>query len=151
MGIHFNVFNIILLFGIVQGVIICLVLLLRQKDSGQTKYFLAAFLLVLVYNSFGTFCWSSGLSLPWFYLFDRSFPYTFIFTAGPSLYLYIRSVTDAERIGTNTILKSYSPALADLVVRLAVLSYASWNEGTDLRKLNGFYHPPALIIMVVVF
>jgi AraC-like DNA-binding protein len=151
MGIHFNLFNVVLLFGVVQGIIISLTLLLPGKDSQQSKYFLASFLLVLTYNSFGTFCWSSGLSLQWFYLFDRSFPYTFIFTAGPSLYLYIRTITSAEKISAKDIIKSYLPAVADLGLRLTLLIYASWNTGTDIRKIEGFYHPSALIMMVVIF
>jgi len=151
MGIHFNLFNLALLFGIVQGVIISFTLLLTGKDDRQAKYFLTAFLLVLAYNSFGTFCWSSGLNLPQFYLFDRYFPYTFIFTAGPSLYLYIRAIADTEKIPVKIILKSYSPAIADLFLRLAVLFYHIWSPETDIKRLNGLYHPPALILMVVVF
>jgi len=144
MGIHFNLFNIVLLFGIVQGVIISFTLLFPGKDHRQAKYFLAAFLLVLAYNSFGTFCWSSGLSLPWFYLFDRSFPYTFIFTTGPSLYLYIKTITGAEKLPAKAILKSYLPAIADLGLRLALMNYG-------LKKTNDLYHPAALILMVVIF
>jgi len=144
MGIHFNLFNVVLLFGVVQGAIISLTLLLPGKDHRQSKYFLAAFLLVLTYNSFGTFCWSSGLSLPGFYLFDRLFPYTFIFTAGPSLYLYIRSIVADEKIPAEAILKSYLPAIADLGLRLALMIYG-------LKKTIGLYHPAALIIMVVIF
>jgi AraC-like DNA-binding protein len=151
MGIHFNLFNIVLLFGIVQGTIISFTLLLPGKDHRQGKYFLAAFLLVLTYNSFGTFCWSSGLSLPRFYLFDRLFPYTFIFTAGPSLYLYIRAIAGTKKIPAKIILKSYSPAIADFSLRLALLIYSLLNPGTDIRKIDGFYHPSALIIMVVIF
>jgi AraC-like DNA-binding protein len=125
--------------------------LLPGKDHRQSKYFLTTFLLVLTYNSFGTFCWSSGLSLPRFYLFDRSFPYTFMLTAGPSLYLYIRTIVDAEKMQVKDIVKNYSPAIADFIIRLTLLIYASWRAGTDLKKINGFYHPPALILMVVIF
>jgi len=151
MDIHFNLFNVVLLFGVVQGGIISFTLLLPGKDHRQGKYFLAAFLLVLSYNSFGTFCWSSGLSLPRFYLFDRLFPYTFIFTAGPSLYLYIRSIVSAEKIPAMAILKNYSPAIADLIIRLILLIYASWHSGAGIKKIEGFYHPPALIMMVAIF
>jgi AraC-like DNA-binding protein len=144
MGMHFNLFNLILLLGIVQGVIISCTLLLPGKDHRQSKYFLAAFLLALAYNSFGTFCWSSGVSLPWFYLFDRSFPYTFIFTAGPSLYLYIRTISDAEKIPAKAALKSYLPAMADLGIRLALMSHGE-------KKINDLYHQSSLLLIVVIF
>jgi len=151
MGIHFNLFNVVLLFGVVQGAIISLTLLLPGKDRRQSKYFLAAFMLVLTYNSFGTFCWSSGLSLPRFYLFDSSFPYTFIFAAGPSLYLYIGTIVSDEKIAFKRIVKSYLPAIADLAIRLSLLVYAILNGAGGLKKIDGFYHPMARILMVIVF
>jgi AraC-like DNA-binding protein len=151
MGIHFNLFNIVLLFGVVQGVIISATLLLPGKDDRQSKYFLAAFMLVLAYNSFGTFCWSSGLRLSRFYLFDSHFPYTFIFTVGASLYLYIKTITLHEKIPAKDIIKCYLPAVTDIVLRLSLIIYGIFSGENSVKKMDGFYHPAARILMVIVF
>src|ERR1700744_4069701 len=98
MTVHFNLFNIIVLLGSLQGVILSLVLLFAGGDKRQSKYFLAAFMLMLVYDSFGTFCWSSGFSNRWLSLFNSIFPYTSVLTAGPSLYLFIKSSLQQEKL-----------------------------------------------------
>src|ERR1700761_2116160 len=156
MSIHFNLFNIILLLGTLQGLILSLVLLLPGTDKRQSKYFLAAFMLVLAYNSFGTFCWSSGFDIPWLGTFDSILPYTFIFTVGSSFYLYIKTTIEADKIPSKAIFKTYLPALIDLIFRLCLLIYAVLNHvglfsGLNAGKIDAVYRPIAMVLMVVVF
>ncbi len=124
MAVHFNLFNIILLFGTLQGIILSLVLLFSRSDKRQSRYFLAAFMLVLAYNSFGTFCWSSGFYVAWLDFFDGLLPYTFIFTIGPSFYLYIKTTIGPNPIPAKHVFKTYLPAIIDLIFRLCLLVYA---------------------------
>src|ERR1700722_15720346 len=156
MTVHFNLFNIILLFGTLQGIILSLVLLFSRSDKRQNRYFLAAFMLVLAYNSFGTFCWSSGLDIPWLGFFDDLLPYTFIFTVGSSFYLYIKTTIEPHIIPSKTIFKPYLPAIADLIFRLCLLIYAiliknGLLHGVNAGKIDGIYGPIAMALMVIVF
>src|SRR6202012_2441801 len=98
MTMHLNLFSIIVLLGALQGVILSVFVLLPGGDKRQSKYFLAAFMLMLVYDSLGTFCWSSGFSNRWLSFFDNIFPYTSVLTAGPSLYLFIRTSLQQEKL-----------------------------------------------------
>ncbi|HEY2582433.1 MAG TPA: helix-turn-helix domain-containing protein [Mucilaginibacter sp.] len=156
MTIHFNLFNIILLFGALQGLILSLVLLFSRSDKRQNRYFLSAFMLVLAYNSFGTFCWSSGFSYPFLDFFDSLFPYTFIFTVGSSFYLYIKTTTESERIPSKTIFKTYLPGLTDFIFRICLLIYAILKNsgltiGPGTGKIDSVYEPIARGAMVVIF
>jgi AraC-like DNA-binding protein len=156
MNIHFNLFNIILLFGALQGLILSIVLLFSRTDKRQNKYFLAAFMLVLAYNSFGTFSWSSGFTTPALDFFDSLFPYTFIFTVGSSFYLYIRTTIQTERVPSKTVLKAYLPGLIDFTLRICLLGYAILNHNGRMFRLsagiiNGIYDPIARGLMVLIF
>ena len=146
MALQFNLFNIALLFGTLQGVILSLVLLFSRTDKRQNRYFLAAFMLVLAYNSFGTFCWSSGFDIPWLGFFDSLLPYTFIFSVGSSFYLYIRTTVEPHLIPAKAIFKTYLPAIIDLVFRLCLLVYAILNKnglflGLRAGKIDALYQP----------
>jgi len=156
MTVHFNFFNIILLFGTLQGVILSLLLLFSRSDKRQNRYFLAAFMLVLAYNSFGTFCWSSGLDIPWLGFFDSLLPYTFIFTVGSSFYLYIKTTIEPDIIPAKLVFKTYLPALIDLVFRLCLLIYAiliktAFLHSINAGKIDSVYQPIAMALMVIVF
>jgi len=156
MAIHFNLFNIIILLGSLQGVILSLMLLFSGKDKRQNKYFLAAFMLMLVYDSFGTFCWSSGFNLGWLAYFDAIFPYTVVFTAGPSLYLYIQTTIQQDKIAGRVIFKAYLPALIDGAFRICLLTYALlYQRGFSFNikpgQIDALYQPIAEVLMVAVF
>jgi AraC-like DNA-binding protein len=156
MNIHFNLFNVILLFGTVQGIILSLVLLFSRGDKRQNRYFLAAFMLVLAYNSFGTFCWSSGFYTRWLDIFDSIFPYTFIFTVGSSFYLYIKTTIEPHSIPAKTIFKTYLPAVIDSVFRILLVVYLILNRlgaslGISAAQIDAFYQPIARAAMVIVF
>ncbi|MDP9081138.1 MAG: helix-turn-helix domain-containing protein [Bacteroidota bacterium] len=156
MTVHFNLFNIIVLLGSLQGLILSIVLLLPGQDKRQSKYFLAAFMLMLVYDSFGTFCWSSGFSLGWLAYFDAIFPYAVVFTAGPSLYLYIQSTIAPGKIPGKAVFRVYLPALIDVAFRICLLAYAIlYKRGFSFKvtpgQIDAIYQPIAEVLMVVVF
>jgi AraC-like DNA-binding protein len=156
MNIHFNLFNIIVLLGSLQGLILSLMLLFSGNDKRQNKYFIAAFMLMLVYDSFGTFCWSSGFSTGWLGVFDQIFPYTIILTAGPSLYLYIQTTIKPDKIPSNLILKTYLPAIVDFAFRFCLLIYALLAKSgvvfpVKAGDIDALYQPLAEVLMVVVF
>jgi AraC-like DNA-binding protein len=156
MAAHFNLFNIIVLLGALQGLILSLVLLFPGKDKRQSKYFLAAFMLMLVYDTFGTFCWSSGFNIGWLTFYDAVYPYAVVFTAGPSLYLYIKTVVNGDKIPSTKIFKTYLPAIIDFGFRTSLLAYALlYNKGIvggiKPGNIDAIYQPVAEVLMVVVF
>jgi len=156
MNIHFNLFNIILLLGTLQGLILSLMLLFSNKDKRQSKYFLTAFMFVLAYNSFGTFYWSAGLNVPWLAFFDGIFPYTFIFSVGSSFYLYIKTTIEPGKIPPRTIFRAYLPAIIDFAFRILLLVYAIFNKkgislGVNARSIDAIYQPIAQVLMVMIF
>jgi AraC-like DNA-binding protein len=156
MAIHFNLFNIILLFGTLQGIILSLVLLFSRSDKRQNRYFLAAFMLVLAYNSFGTFCWSSGFYVAWLDFLDGLLPYTFIFSVGSSFYLYIKTTIEPDIIPVKRVFRTYMPAIIDLIFRLCLLIYAILIKTAVLHSINAgkidaVYRPIAMALMVIVF
>jgi len=155
MSVHVNLFTVILLLGILQGFILGLMLLFSRNEK-QNKYFLAAFILVLAYDMFGTFCWSAGLNVRWADLLDTLFPYTFIFTLGPSFFLYIRTTFQTENLPFKTIFKVYLPAIVDFLIRLAIITYAIlYNHrlltGVNPNRVDGLYHPAAELLLLLVF
>ncbi|MGZ3874010.1 MAG: helix-turn-helix domain-containing protein [Mucilaginibacter sp.] len=156
MTAHFNLFNIIVLLGSLQGVVLSAVLLFPGKNSRQNKYFLAAFMVMLVYDSFGTFCWSSGFTVGWLTYFDTIFPYTAVLSAGPSLYLYIQTTIGPEKIPRSIILKTYLPVLIDCAFRIGLLCYAILyhrSPGSKITpgQIDAIYEPVAEVLMVVIF
>lgn len=156
MTANFNLFSIIILLGALQGLILGIALLFPGKHRRQNKYFLAAFMLMLVYDTFGTFCWSAGLTIKWLSFFDAVYPYTIIFTAGPSLYLYIQTTIHPERVSSRLILKTYLPAIIDFGFRTCLLVYALLYHqlhtgGIPPGDIDGIYQPVAEALMVMVF
>jgi len=156
MNVHFNLFNIVLLLGSLQGVILSLMLLFTGNDKRQSKYFLAVFMLVLAYNSFGTFYWSPGLNIPALGFFDSVFPYTFVLSTGPSFYLYIKSAIETDRIPRKTIFRAYLPPFIDSIFRTCLLIYALVNPkgtlfGTSAGTIDALYQPVVQVLMVVIF
>jgi hypothetical protein len=156
MNVHFNLFSVVILLGSLQGLILSLMLLFSGKDKRQNKYFLAAFMLMLVYDSFGTFCWSSGLNIGWLAIFDSILPYTIVFSAGPSLYLYIQTTIKPGKIPSNVIFRTYLPPLIDFAFRFCLLIYAILIKSGMASRINAgeidaLYQPTAEVLMVVVF
>ncbi|HVW95275.1 MAG TPA: helix-turn-helix domain-containing protein [Mucilaginibacter sp.] len=156
MNVNFNLFNIIILLGALQGFILSLTLIFSRHDKRQGKYFLAAFMLMLVYDTFGTFCWSANVNIPSLDFFDAVFPYSIILTAGPSLYLYIRTTIIPEKITRRFILTNYLPALIDAAFRTLLLIYAFIYhkvEGSLIKPgdIDAIYRTIVEAAMVIIF
>jgi len=155
MAVHIDLLSIILLSGVLQGLILAGVLIFRAGKRPQ-PYFLAAFMLVLAYDMFDTLCWTAALGLSWADLLNTLFPYTALFTLGPSFYLYVRTMAGAEPLRFKSIFRTYSPALADLLIRLIIITYAiAYNHGkiTDIapNKIDRIYHWVAEPLLPVMF
>lgn len=116
MELNFNWINLLILFGAVQGLVFSLILFFNRKHPGAR--FLGMFMLVLAYNGFETFSWSSGLYLIFFDLF----PFILIFGVGPSIYLYLRSLLyPEENISRRQVLMHYAPLIFQFVFRTSTI------------------------------
>lgn len=140
MELDYNWINLLILFGAFHGLIFGIVLLLNKKHSGAK--FLAAFMLVLSYNGFETFSWSSGLE-EYTIAFDL-FVYVWIFGLGPSLYLYLWSLLKpTESITRRHLLTAYSPLLFQFVMNVSTLSLYIY--GLKSEKGVGFIENPVAL------
>ncbi|MBC5992446.1 helix-turn-helix domain-containing protein [Pontibacter cellulosilyticus] len=130
---YLSLFDIIILFGALQGLILGLVLLFSKPEeriSGKKNY-LALLVLILVYNGLETFSWSSDNNT--FNYFFSLFPNVLIFGLGPCLYLYIRSFTHPQGFSKSTLLKHFAIVGVQFALRLFILAVALLNQrGTVL-------------------
>ncbi|WP_299823574.1 helix-turn-helix domain-containing protein [uncultured Pontibacter sp.] len=130
---YLSLFDIIILFGALQGLILGLVLLFSKPEeriSGKKNY-LALLVLILVYNGLETFSWSSDSTT--FNYFFSLFPNVLIFGLGPCLYLYIRSFTQPKSPPRSTLIKHFGIVGFQFALRLFILLIATLNQrGTVL-------------------
>jgi AraC-like DNA-binding protein len=118
MNLNFHWINILILFGALQGLIFFFILLFNKKHPGAR--FLAAFMFVLAYNGFETFNWSSGLQNVWFDIFS----FIVIFAIGPSLYLYVTTLLNPQRVlSKKIIIAHYGLVIFHFCFRVALLGY----------------------------
>lgn len=117
MNLSFTWINILILFGALQALVFCIVLLFQKSPGAK---FLAAFIFVLAFNGLETFNWSAGLN---HFFFDLS-GFVIIFAVGPALYLHVKSVVaPQETIRRSEIFAHFSLFLFQLVTRLLAIGY----------------------------
>lgn len=125
---YLSLFDIIILFGALQGLILGFVLLFSKPEerlSGEKNY-LALLVLILAYNGLETFSWSSDTTT--FNYFFSLFPNVLIFALGPCLYLYIRSFRHPKGFGKRTLFRHFGIVGLQFVVRLFILLVAILNQ-----------------------
>lgn len=153
---YLSLFDIVILFGALQGLILSLVLLFSKPEEriAGHKNYLAFLLLILVYNGLETFSWSSNTDT--FNYFFSFFPNVLIFGLGPCLYLYIRSFTQSDAFSKSTVLKHFGIVGLQFAIRLFILLIAILNQrGTVLglwsADLDTLHNTISDNLAVVVF
>lgn len=131
-----TIINLIILLGAVQGLILTCLLLFSPNGERQGRYFLAFFMLILVYNGFETLNWSAG----WNAAFFSYYVFTLIFGIGPSLYLYVRSFTRPESVGISAVWKHYLPVFVQFIVRSALTLHLFWGGNRPLTFKLADWH-----------
>lgn len=127
MLLNLDVFSLVVLFGAFQGLIFSLYLFFSKEEAIRGKNFLGFFMLILAYNGFETFSWSSGIDFPYLRLFFECFSFTLIFGVGPSLFHYVKSLTREDQ-PPNITPSIYWPVMIRATVRLFIIAYAVlWN------------------------
>ncbi len=143
--------NLLILLGAVQGLILGCLLLLSRTDKRSGRYFLGSFMLILVYNGFETLNWSAG----WNHGFFSYYVFTLIFGIGPSLYLYVRSVTRPESIVVSAVWKHYLPVFVQFIVRTALTLHLFWGGNkpltSKLENWHGIISEPLSCLLTCVY
>jgi len=154
MTLDLNWINLLILFGALQGLIFSVILFLNRKHPGAK--FLGWFMVVLSYNGFETFNWSSGLNLIFFDLF----PFIVIFASGPSLYFYLFSLLYPEqKINRRQIWAHFGLVIFQFAVRsfTIVMHFLEINKITatklthPLDSLYHFYSEPLSVIIFISY
>lgn len=118
MNPTFHWINLLILFGALQALIFCVILLFQKKHPGAR--YLAAFIFVFAYNGFETFNWSSGLN----YIFFDLFGFIVIYGLGPGLYLYISTLLYPDRkLPARKVIVHYGLVVFQFVTRIAIIAY----------------------------
>ncbi|MFD2513499.1 helix-turn-helix domain-containing protein [Pontibacter locisalis] len=132
---YLNFFDIIILFGALQGLILSLVLFFSKPVEQTTgkNYFLALLLLILVYNGLETFSWSSAFTH--YHYFFNLFSNVLIYGLGPCLYLYLRSFTRPESLTRELIAKHFAIVAFMFLIRLIILGIAVLNTSGTYVEL----------------
>lgn len=141
MDLDLGIINLLILFGAIHGLIFSIILFLEKRHPGAKH--LGMFMLVLAYNGFETFGWSSGMS-DYTLAFDI-FPYVLIYALGPSLYCYMATLLEPEKKWrARDLLTQYAPFLFQLVViSILWLSYlfVLINESQTARQIIESIYP----------
>lgn len=156
MELDFSLINLLILFGAVHGLIFSIILLFNKKHPGAK--FLSAFMFVFAYNGFETFNWSSGLN----FMFFSLVPFIIIYAAGPSLYLYLRSLLRPEVLDKKQVAKHYAIVFFQLFVRLGLLLYLIYfflqgkplpfgSTPISLDDAYRFYAEPLSLIVFLIY
>ncbi|MEI7583986.1 helix-turn-helix domain-containing protein [Runella sp.] len=124
--------NILILLGVLQGSILSGIVLFSKNTSKPTRYSLAVFLLILVYNGLETLNWSADFN---YKIFDL-FTYTWIMGLGPSLYLYIGSFSPASI--SRKQLWHYTPVLIKILFNFSVVAWALMYPALSKIGTNSF-------------
>ena len=118
MELDLNWINLLILFGALHGLIFGTILVFTKRHPGAK--FLAIFMFALAYNGFETFNWSSSLGKHIFF-FDL-FPFVMIYSTGPSIYLYVRSLTRPhDQLSKGEVLAWYAPPIFQFLFRLTII------------------------------
>lgn len=95
MNLQFNMFNVLILFGALQGLILCFYLLFIQKNSQNSLYPFILFLFSLAFINL----YYALLDIEFFAIFRplHLFPYPAKWIIGPALLFYVTCRFDSER------------------------------------------------------
>lgn len=154
MELEFNAFNLLVLFGAVQGLILGCLLFFQRGNQRKSARFLGMFMLILAYNGFETFNWSAGLNYEIPFGF---FPFVLIFGIGPSLYLYVYALTHPQKHLPGSIYWHYAPVAIQFFVRAGIfVYYALWMNniewfGITPSDLDNWYGRVSEPLSVVAF
>jgi AraC-like DNA-binding protein len=128
-------FSLVVLFGACQGLILSCILFLSKKENSPGKNYLGFFILILAYNGFETFNWSSGVG-DYSLIFDF-LGFVLIFGLGPSLYLYVYALTHPNVKYPKPVFRHFFPVLLQLLFKASLFTYyVLWMNNVEIFNLS---------------
>ena len=135
MSWDIDLFSLLVLFGACQGLILSFILFFSKKEDSPGKNYLGFFILILSYNGFETFNWSSGLNDST--LLFGLFPFVLIFGLGPALYLYVYKLTHTKEKLPKSVFWHFTPIFIQLFIRIGLLtSLVLWMNNIEFFSLS---------------
>lgn len=133
MGLHFNFFNVFILTGCVQGIILGLLLFVMPTRS-RSHFFLGLLLLAYSLNNLNAVFFDTTLSLKKPALLIC--PFSLILAIGPALYLHTRYTLNPSALFRRVDLLHFLPVTAEFLWYTS-LSLFFWGKPEAIRT---FYH-----------
>ena len=133
MALHFNFFNVLILAGCVQGIILGLLLLL-MRNRALNHIFLGILLLAYSLNNLNAVFFDTGLS--WQLPALLICPFSLILAIGPALYLHTKFALRPDAEWKNKYYLHFLPVTLEFLW-YAGLSVFFWNRPQAIRA---FYH-----------
>jgi len=133
MDLKINIFNIIILMGILQGVVFSLVVLLSKKYSSRTNSYLAYTVISLIVSNLQYWFIDTRLSHSLPFLSYLRIPSELLIL--PMFYLFVRHYLE-KKCSKNLQLIIFSPFLIDFLVQ----SLLAINDCTFKLKVNELYY-----------
>ena len=135
MSWDIDLFSLLVLLGACQGLILSFILFFSKKEDSPGKNYLGFFILILTYNGFETFNWSSGLNDST--LLFGLLPFVLIFGLGPALYLYVYKLTHTKEKLPKSVFWHFTPIFIQLFIRIGLLtSLVLWMNNIEFFSLS---------------
>ena len=135
MSWDIDLFSLLVLLGASQGLILSFILFFSKKEDSPGKNYLGFFILILTYNGFETFNWSSGLNDST--LLFGLLPFVLIFGLGPALYLYVYKLTHTKEKLPKSVFWHFIPIFIQLFIRIGLLtSLVLWMNNIEFFSLS---------------
>ena len=144
MHLNINLVNLLIISGIVQGLIVCLILFFKKEDD--RKAHLALVLALLTAFLHFSYLLLIDLNLPVNYPWLLWIPWNMTTSIGPLIYLYVLFKTDHSFVFRKQEIRLFLPVLAEIFLHFIIAFDAHSNEFMYYR--SPFFVPAYMAIYV---
>jgi AraC-like DNA-binding protein len=143
-----NIIVIVLVLGCIQGAILSANLVFSKDDRRQARYFLAAMIAIIAFEV-GRSAWGMA------YLNDHCtihfFTLCLTYLVAPNLHLYVRSLTQTEKISRLEILRHHIVSILAYSIATIVLFYHLVIQPIELSSFSNAFKIGSLIVFWVFY
>ncbi|RKE91001.1 AraC family transcriptional regulator [Ichthyenterobacterium magnum] len=143
--LNFNIYNVLILVGIIHGVIFSFIIFFNRKLNSKTNLFLAFTVLTLVFSNLQYWLKDVGLSLN----FGLNLFIPFEFLMLPFFYFFVRSYLNKKIIIYKSIIL-FTPFVLVIIYQIIINSYFVYPKIIDIINLIIEYVSMTFSIVIIV-